>query len=72
MSDITEQAYEAVSALLVRTSNAPMPGEIARLVEEFALEFAMSAGLKLCSAPDSEGAVIAVRNAVGRASRGEP
>lgn len=72
MSDITERAYEATTALLARTSNAPMPGEIAKLLELFALGFAREVAFKLCTTPDSEGAAIAVRNAVDRASRGEP
>lgn len=70
--DISERAYDATAKLLALKSNAPTIAEIARLVETFALSFAREAAYKLCTNPDSESATIAVRNAIDRASRGEP
>ncbi len=70
--DITERAFEAVGELMKDTSGAPTIPEMVRMAEQFAREFAFDAGLKLCTNPDSEGAVIAVRNVIDRAARGEP
>lgn len=76
MSDIdvslSDRAYTATLDLLSRTSKAPSLAEIAKTLESFAIRFGSQVGYRLCVRPDSDGAMLAVRNAVDRAARGEP
>lgn len=69
--DLSERAYDATMSLLRTTSNAPHSGEIAKALEQFALAFASDVGARLVR-QNGDDSLVAVRNAVDRASKGEP
>lgn len=70
-ADITERCYEAALELRKNTSGAPSVHEIAAAMEKLALEFGGDVGLRLVDKLNDDSA-LAIRNAVDRASKGEP
>ncbi len=71
-SNISEEAYEAALELVRSASNAPSTREIAAYMETFALMFGKEVGIRLLNGKLNDDTLLAVRNAVDRAAKGEP